>query len=109
MYDISGTSEAGVIAYQRNSDETAIIGSCGCVSNNVKVMIIDEETRKLVGSNIKGEIWCKTPCIAPSSVTECKSDVFNGLLQLFLIQYRVYFATRKVKVSARCRSGIFKI
>ncbi|XP_020288003.1 luciferin 4-monooxygenase-like [Pseudomyrmex gracilis] len=69
------TSEAGVIAYQRSNDA---IGSCGYVSNNVKVMIIHEETRKLVGSNVKGEIWCKTPCIAPSSVTGCKSDVSNG-------------------------------
>lgn len=86
LYDISGTSEAGVIAYQRSNDA---IGSCGYVSNNVKVMIIHEETRKLVGSNVKGEIWCKTPCIAPSSVTGCKSDVSNGLLQLFLIQYRI--------------------
>ena len=65
---ISGLSETGVIAYQRNSKK---IGSSGYVSKNVKVMFVDLKTRKQVGSNIHAEIWCQTPC----SVTSITDDI----------------------------------
>lgn len=47
-----------MIAYQRN---TGKIGSSGYVSKNVQLMFVDLKTRKPVGPNTCGEIWCQTP------------------------------------------------
>nr|XP_012218994.1 PREDICTED: luciferin 4-monooxygenase-like isoform X2 [Linepithema humile] len=49
---------AGVIAYQRDS---GALKCSGYISKNVSVAIIDLDTKKVVGKNVCGEIWCKTP------------------------------------------------
>lgn len=82
---ISGDSIAGMIAYQFDSGS---LRSSGYVARNVQVAIIDLDTRKVVGSNVRGEIWCKTPhiheCFKQSKCDSKMDSKFHGLCYIFL-------------------------
>jgi len=38
-------------------------GSCGTVTKNIQMKIVDPESEKILGPNQSGEIWLKHPAI----------------------------------------------
>lgn len=52
-----GMTELGGVC---TSQITKKPGSCGYVSVNTRIMIVDLNTGKSLGSGKKGEIWCKS-------------------------------------------------
>lgn len=55
-YVVSGMTELGIVSYQIGTKK---IGSSGCICKNVRLKIVNLETKKPLGPNAHGEVYVK--------------------------------------------------